>query len=65
MSAAFQCDVCSALYEPTAGTLRLEVSRHTGEDFDAAQTWSDVDLCASCSEKTLAVIRPALLDFPK
>lgn len=63
MSDASKCDKCGALFEAMPGkTISLDV--HVATDTEGTSTtWSDVDLCAGCSEQVLAIIKPALNDF--
>lgn len=60
MSIAVQCDVCAALFEADVkGTMSL------GVDIEGIGSWSDVDLCHECAERVIAIIRPALLEYPE
>jgi len=65
MSDASKCDKCGALYEAEPKkTISLDV--HVATDTDCTySTWSDVDLCPTCSASVLALIKPALNDFDK
>lgn len=65
MSQAADCDVCGTLFKPTPGTIHIaEINIATVVDgeFDS---WSELDLCVTCSERLLAVIKPALRDLDK
>jgi hypothetical protein len=66
MSHATECDVCGKLFSDGAaeGHLQIEVSRALkcvdgGIEYES---WSDVDLCVTCSAKVFALIEPALRD---
>lgn len=61
MSSANKCDLCNQFYEPVANSVSLDVSLKDSEG-DTWSTWSEVDFCPACSEKVLAVIRPAIED---
>lgn len=65
MSKAYQCDVCTRLYIDSDEAVRLDVSRNNGDGYDDQNTWSDVDLCPSCAAKVIAIIKPALLEWPE
>lgn len=65
MSLAHKCDVCDVLYEDTKGALRLDVFHARGDGEGTYDSWSDVDLCQKCSKGVLALVRPALNNFPE
>lgn len=64
MSMAHECDLCGALFRNAKGVVTIiEMSADT-DDKGNGESWSEIDFCLSCSEKLLALIRPALDDLP-
>lgn len=60
MSHACKCDRCGVLYEREHGCVVLDVAV-ASKKADTFDNWSDVDLCAGCSESVLKIIAPALI----
>lgn len=65
MSHANECDACGALFADAPGAVHIDtIHVATGTD-GASDSWSELDFCINCSERLLAVIKPALLDLDK
>lgn len=63
MSDASKCDKCGALYEAEPmKTVSIDIHVATDKD-GTSSTWSDVDLCPTCSAPVLELLKPALNDF--
>lgn len=62
MSEARKCDLCGVVHERTVGVISLDV--HVATDAETDSGWTDIDFCANCSGRVLAIIRPAMDGFP-
>lgn len=62
MSSATKCDRCEEFYAPAHGNVTLDVGVQQ-KDGQTFSTWSEVDLCPTCSTEFLRFIKPALNDL--
>lgn len=62
MSAARKCDLCGRLHEPSVGLVTIDI-HVLHADGETSTTWSETDLCQSCTANAIAFLKPALDGF--